>query len=294
MPRKPTIAILGPGRLGSSLALALKSAGYSIREIISRSRASSIKSATALAHKVGAKASSLAKARLDADLLWLCVPDSQVSAIARKIAARTTFIRRPTLPKFAYHSSGALTSDELDPLRQLGASVASVHPLMTFVRGASPALQDVPFALEGDRQAIRMAQTIAHDLGGEPFLISAQTKPLYHAWGAFLSPLLVASLIASEQVAHAAGLSTRHARKKMMPIIRQTLANYVVLGPAGSFSGPLVRGDTHVLRRHLAHLKKLPEARAVYLALTSAALRHLPTRRRAELARILAAELRGS
>jgi predicted short-subunit dehydrogenase-like oxidoreductase (DUF2520 family) len=289
MPRKPTVAILGPGRLGSSLAFALKSAGYSIREIISRNRASSIKSATALAHKVGAKASSLAKARLDADLLWLCVPDSQISPIAHQLAAK-----KLDRPNFVFHSSGALTSDELDSLRQPGASVASVHPLMTFVRGASPSLENVPFALEGDREAIRTAQTIAHDLGGEPFLISAETKPLYHAWGAFLSPLLVAALITSEQVAHAAGLSTRHARKKMMPIIRQTLANYFALGPAGSFSGPLVRGDTHVLRRHLAHLKKLPEARAVYLALTSAALRHLPTRRRVELARILAAELRGS
>jgi predicted short-subunit dehydrogenase-like oxidoreductase (DUF2520 family) len=289
MARKPSIAIIGAGRLGTSLALALHQAGYPIREIVSRSRAASIKPAKALAGKVKSNASTIAKAELDADLLWLTVPDSQISAIARQLAAK-----KLNSPKTIFHSSGALASDELNPLRKQGIFVASVHPLMTFIRGAIPSLQSVPFAVEGDRKAIRMAQTIARDLGGQPFTIPARAKPLYHAWGAFLSPLLVAALITSEQVARAAGLSTRQARQKMMPIVRQTFANYAALGPAASFSGPLVRGDAHILRRHLSHLKKVPAARAVYLALTAAALRQLPTRRRTELSRILAAERRGS
>ncbi|HEX8817677.1 MAG TPA: DUF2520 domain-containing protein [Terriglobales bacterium] len=289
MPRKPTIAIIGAGRLGTALALALHQAGYSIPELISRNRAASIKSAQSLARKVSATAFTLAKANLDADVLWLCVPDSQISGVAGE-AARKLSAKNPSTPKIVFHSSGALSSHELSPLRNNGVSVASVHPLMSFVRGTSPSLKQVPFALEGDLKAIRTARKIALDLGGEPFVIAAASKPLYHAWGAFLSPLLVAALVTSEQVAHAAGLSTRHARRKMKPIILQTFANYANLGPAGAFTGPLVRGDARIIRHHLSHLKKVPKARPVYLALTLAALRQLPARRRKELLNILNAE----
>ncbi len=92
----------------------------------------------------------------------------------------------------------------------------------------------------------------------------------YHAWGAFTSPLLIALLVTAERVARAAGLSTAEARRKMLPILRQTLANYAKLGPAGAFSGPIVRGDAQVVRQHLKSLKKIPEARAVYVALARA------------------------
>jgi predicted short-subunit dehydrogenase-like oxidoreductase (DUF2520 family) len=105
----------------------------------------------------------------------------------------------------------------------------------------------------------------------------------YHAWGAFTSPLLIALLVTGEKVARAAGLSTAEARRKMLPIVRQTLANYAELGPAGAFSGPIVRGDALVVREHLKELKKIPEARAVYAALARAGLRYLPARNREQL-----------
>ena len=54
----------------------------------------------------------------------------------------------------------------------------------------------------------------------------------------------------AERVAHAAGLFECEARKKMLPIVRQTLANYAKLGPAEAFSGPIVRGDAQVVRKH--------------------------------------------
>ena len=61
--------------------------------------------------------------------------------------------------KVVLHSSGAFSSDELAVLRRLGARVASVHPMMTFVAGVSPSLNDVGFAIEGDWEAVRVAKT---------------------------------------------------------------------------------------------------------------------------------------
>ena len=158
---------------------------------------------------------------------------------------------------------------------------------MTFVSGAMPSLRGVPFALEGDAAALRVAHRIVRKLGGEPFIIRDKDKVAYHAWGAFTSPLLVALLVSAEQVARAAGLSIAQARKRMMPIVIQTIANYGSLGPAGAFSGPLIRGDVEIVRRHLKVLRKVPEARNAYLALASVALRHLPVQQRRQLQRAL-------
>ena len=282
MAGKPTIAIVGPGRLGTALGLSLAQAGYPVVEVVSRNRPASVRRARALAGKVGTRA-SVAPLVLKAHLLWLCVPDSEISAVARDFAAR-----RVWRGKIALHSSGALSSDELSALRKRGAAVASAHPMMTFVRGAAPSLEGVPWVLEGDAAAVRVARKIARDLGGESFLLGKPAKPAYHAWGAFLSPLMVAALVTSEQVARAAGLSAREARKKMMPIVRQTIANYAKLGPGGAFSGPLVRGDAQVVSKHLSALKTMPQARAVYLALARAALRYLPVQQGKRLRKILA------
>jgi predicted short-subunit dehydrogenase-like oxidoreductase (DUF2520 family) len=282
MPAKPRIAIVGPGRLGTALALGLTQAGYVISEIVSRNAAPSKRKARELARKIQATASTNKNARLDADLIWLCVPDRQIGAASRQLASATDWKK-----KTAFHSSGALTSHELKALRQRGASVASVHPMMTFVRGSIPSLKGVPFAIEGDAAAVQRARKIVRTLGGEAFTIRKQHKAAYHAWGAFASPLLVAVLVTGEKLARTAGLSAAEARRKMLPIVRQTVANYEALGPAGAFSGPIVRGDAEIVGKHLQVLRKLPEASEVYLSLARAAMRYLPTRNRQQLGSVL-------
>jgi predicted short-subunit dehydrogenase-like oxidoreductase (DUF2520 family) len=81
--------------------------------------------------------------------------------------------------------------------------------------------------------------------------------------------------------------SSAAARKRMLPILQQTLHNYGALGPADAFSGPLVRGDVATVRGHLRALARLPLARQVYVALAQAALDTLPIRNRKELQSVL-------
>jgi predicted short-subunit dehydrogenase-like oxidoreductase (DUF2520 family) len=290
MTRKPTVAIVGAGSLATFLAVALNHAGFTITEIVARDSPRSRRHARALAAKVGAQTVTAHSAALDATLLWFCVPDREIrgaaSALALHLAARAAAHQRGSV-QFAFHSSGALLSRELEPLRKAGAAVASVHPLMTFVAGARPSLAGVPFAMEGDDAATRLARRIVREMGGESFSLPAARKAAYHAWATLTSPLLLAFLVTLEDVARTAGLTRQDARRKSLPIIRQTLANYSRLGPAQSFSGPLVRGDAETVARHLAVLKKYPGAREVYVALARAALRGLPVKNRDGLNRLL-------
>jgi predicted short-subunit dehydrogenase-like oxidoreductase (DUF2520 family) len=278
MPAKPRIAIIGAGNLGTALAISLSSAGYVIDAVVSRSR--SLDRARALAKRVAARALA-SPPDLSSDLVWFCVPDSQIARATHRLA------KISWKGKVALHSSGALTSDELGVLRQKGAAVASVHPLMTFVRGARPSLIGVPFAIEGDPRAVRVARDVVRALGGQPYPIRKQDKAAYHAWGTFASPLFTALLATTEHVARLAGVSPKSAKRRMIPILLQTLVNYAAFDAEQAFSGPIIRGDVETVKRHLRVLRKVPAASEVYKALATAALEYLPAKNRTSLKRAL-------
>jgi len=266
----------------------LTESGYTIEEIIVKEdlvrKRARVFSARKLARRVGAQVSNLQTSRLTADVVWFSVPDAEITKAA------AGFSQRDWRCKLAFHSSGVLTSDALAPLKKRGAKLASVHPLMTFVAGSIPDLGGVTFAIEGDVAATRAACEIVRDLGGDAMRLRKKHKSAYHAFATIICPHLVSLLAASEEVALQAGMSKRESRRRMMPIIRQTLENYLQLGPAAAFSGPIVRGDVETIRLHLRTLSKIPEAKNVYAGLARAALEYLPARRKRELRKLLEAD----
>ena len=280
--RALTVSIVGAGNLGTALALTLPSAGCEVKYIATRRKNRTAAHTKALARKLKARLVELGKEPLDTDLVWITVPDDSVAQVASQLAGAQDWKGRIVL-----HSSGALTSDELEPLRAKGGRVASVHPMMTFVRGPVPEMAGVSFAVEGDRVATRAAKQIIERLGGKAFAIRKQNKVLYHAFGSFTSPLVIALMASLEQVALAAGVRKRDIKQVMLPLLLQTLRNYLYQDAGSAFSGPLARGDVATVRKHLNELKKVPEAREVYLALAKAALKSLPVRNRGLLQREL-------
>jgi predicted short-subunit dehydrogenase-like oxidoreductase (DUF2520 family) len=279
---KATITLIGAGNLARTLGPALRAAGYKIDAVAARETASSRRRAAMLATSLGAKAVPLAQAGPDSDIIWICHTDDALAETARKLARKNGW-----QGKIVFHSSGALSSDVLAPLRRAGAHVASLHPMMTFVPGASPKMSEVPLAVEGDRQAVAAARQLVKRLRAEIFLIEKKFKTLYHALGSFSSPMLVATLATAERVGRAAGLSPNQTRRIIAPILRETIKNYVERGPAAAFSGPIKRGDLNTIRRHLRQLKRVPGASEVYRALVKSALMDLPARNRSQLVRLL-------
>ena len=282
MKAKARIVIVGAGNLGSALADSLWRAGYVIESVVVRSRSRSLKRVKKLVHQVGALASTSVPALMNVDLVWLCVSDSEIATVSRTLSEKGGWKGRVVL-----HSSGALNSDELAVLRAQGATVASVHPLMTFVDRSNGSLAGVPFAVEGDARAVRTARRIIRDLGGHAYPIRKSEKAAYHAWATFASPLLTALLATAERVAATAGVPPAAACRRMLPILLRTLENYARFGAPGAFSGPIVRGDVDTVVRHLRILARVPEAHAVYVALAKAALRYLPARNKKDLRELL-------
>lgn len=227
-------------------------------------------------------ATTFARAALDADVIWLCVADDAIAPVARRLARRGRWRGKTVL-----HSSGALSSELLAPLRSRGAAIASLHPMMTFVRGVPASLRGVSFGVEGGAVAVKLARRIGRDLGGRVIPVRPEAKPLYHALGSFASPMIVAVLTVAEALAKNAGISRRRAHALMRPILTRTSDNFFTRGAAGAFSGPLLRGDVVTVREHLRAMRAVPGASDVYRALIRWALRSLPVGNPKQMAAIL-------
>jgi predicted short-subunit dehydrogenase-like oxidoreductase (DUF2520 family) len=275
-----SVSIIGAGNWGSSLAHALSLAGVPIAEVIvSPGRRGHAKWLRAL------PLTTLDRARLDAGVLWLCVPDAAIAQVARRVAKRVA--GRGLKGQIVVHSSGALSGQVLAPAADLGASVASVHPVMSFPTRHPVLLQGVWFAVEAEAAGRRVLNAIVRRIGGRPFAIKAENKAFYHAVGMLSSPLLVSHLAAVQQVAGLAGFNSRQALRLIEPIARASFDNFFVRGPRKSFSGPIARGDVETIRLHLQALEPHPMLAGVYRSLALYALETLPSPNKKKLRLLL-------
>jgi predicted short-subunit dehydrogenase-like oxidoreductase (DUF2520 family) len=264
---QPSVSIIGLGNWGSSLARALTDAQVPLHEVIVPGRLSARKSTLHLI--------DLRRALLQADVLWLCVPDKAIARITASLAKRVA--ERGLGGQIVVHSSGALSAGVLQAAAKAGASVGSVHPVMSFPTRTPVTLKGISFAVEADAASSRVLSKLVRRIGGRPFAIKAESKALYHAVGVLSSPLLVSHLAAAHEAAARAGFSPRQARRLIEPIARATLENFFRDGPARSFSGPIARGDAETIRLHLQALKPHPILASVYRSLALYALETLPS-----------------
>lgn len=279
--KQPGVTLIGLGNWGTALAHALVRAGIPVQEIVLR-RTTPLSRKTAAA--LGAQLSTWKQARLATAVFWLCTPDAQIATAAAMLATRKGAALRGAR---VFHSSGVRSSAVLQPVAALGASTASAHPLMSFPQRAVVPLQGVPFGVEGDVAAVRLARRWIKKMGGGAFRVSTEHKALYHAFGTFSSPLLVAFLTAARATGIAAGLSPQEADKRMRPIAERSLHNFFAHGPQRSFSGPIARGDVDTIHLHLAALRQHPKLQHVYRSAAGYALHALPTKKRQQIRKVL-------
>lgn len=274
MARRPLdVAIIGLGNWGSSLAEALTGARIPLLEVVARKP-----------HRSPFQLVGWKNAKLNARLLWLCVPDAAISAVAEQVVRQ----RGDLFGQIVVHSSGALTVAALESARRAGAQVASVHPVMTFpTRDAIP-LKGIFFGIEAENaETRRVLHAVIRKLGGKPFDLRSPDKAMYHAAATFASPLLVSALTSAIEAASLAGLDGKTAGRWVQSLAQPTLRNVFARGAAQSFSGPFARGDAEVIRLHLKALQPHPILAAIYRSLAEHALESLPVKKAETLAAIL-------
>jgi predicted short-subunit dehydrogenase-like oxidoreductase (DUF2520 family) len=275
---KPVVSIIGTGRLGATLAVALARKDYAVRSLVSRRLATARKAAallnarkaTALLDdKPAAYAANQIGSLPQADLVLISTPDDQIATVAAQLAA-LNYDPQPTV----LHTSGALSSEVLSPLRAKGWSTGSVHPLIS-VSDAKDSIEGAFWSVEGDARAVRVAKALVRDLGGTSFSIRTADIPLYHAAAVMTSGNVTALFDVALEMLVACGLTRKTARRILQPLLVSTVHNLETKDPAAALTGTFSRGDVETVKRHLAALKqhKVAEALQLYALLGKRSLK---------------------
>jgi predicted short-subunit dehydrogenase-like oxidoreductase (DUF2520 family) len=248
-----TLSIIGAGRVGRSLGRRLRELGWKIGTVVTRSESSARKAVRSIG--AGHARAFMTRQVLAAQVILITTPDHSVAEVAGELAR----IGAEELHgKIVLHTSGALSSYVLDPVKKSGAAVGSMHPLQTFSGVGVPPLEGKAFAIEGDAHAVRIARQIARALGAVPVHIEHAKKPLYHAAGSLAAGNVLALLEAATRLMTAAGMKRREAVRGLLPLTRQVLENFERLGPRAAWTGPLSREDFDVVAAHLKAMETLP------------------------------------
>jgi len=248
--QKSEVSIVGAGRLGTTLAVALAERGYTIRSLVARSVKSARKAASLLDADVQVLAAKDLRTLINADLFLITVPDDQIVRVVQELG-EINADRKLT----ALHTSGALSSAVLAPLRERGWQTGSIHPLLSVSAVHDASLEGAFWSVEGDSSALRLGKKIVRDLGGKSFSIRAEDKPLYHAAAVMVSGNVVALFDVALEMLAECGLDRKTARAVLLPLIASTVRNLETKTPEESLTGTFSRGDVETVKRHLAVLK---------------------------------------
>lgn len=245
------VAIVGAGRVGQTLGRALQKKNVAIGAVVTRSARSARKAVRFIG--AGTPYAGITEKILAANLIIIGVPDPAIAPMAKALAR----YRSAWKGKIVLHLSGSRSSMELNPLRELGGHCGSLHPLLPVPRQLDSLPRPMFWAIEGDRLAVVWGKRIARVLGGEPMVIKAKDKVLYHAAAALVGGHLMALVEVGKCMLTKAGLSPNTARAAILSPIPRTLAQYARFGKA-AWTGPSARGDVETVAKHLASLNPLP------------------------------------
>ena len=230
----PAVRVIGTGRAGGSLSIALSRAGWDVRESLHRG-------------------DDVTHAAEGVDLLVIATPDAAIAEVAHQVTPSHTTV--------VAHLSGSLGLDVLDPHPRR----ASIHPLLPLPdadRGAER-LRGAHFAVAGDP----LANEVVAALDGVAFQVADEHRVAYHAAASVAANHLVALLGQVARIAEAAGVPL----DAYLPLVRATVDDVTAKGPAAALTGPIARGDHATVARHLAAIPA--EERPAYEAMADQAAR---------------------
>ena len=254
------VAILGAGRMGQGIALALVRAGLPVFLVARREHAVT----PPLALHPGGRADALRRA----SVVCLAVPDGAITPLAAELVREGAIGSSSVV----LHLSGLLDRAALEPLAASGAGLGSFHPLQTIADPAAgpERLAGAYAGIEGDERALAVGESLATALRMHTVRLAGAAKAVYHAGAVMAANYTVALAAVAERLAAAAGVPAQAAARIYLPLVRGAAAN-LDLGPAVALTGPVRRGDAQTVAAHLGALD--PADRVLYRRLGLEALR---------------------
>jgi len=243
------LGVIGAGTVGTALAVRLSSKGYQVAAVSSRSRASAQKLGGAVG---GCQVFDNGQGVADtAELVFITTPDDAIASVASQI--------RWYAGQSVVHCSGADSTDILEPAKKTGARVGVFHPLQTFA-SVKQAIDNIPgstFALEAEEPLLGTLKDMATALDGHWIELKAGDKVVYHAAAVIACNYLVTLVKLATDLWQTFAIPPQQATQALMPLLRGTINNIDTVGVPQCLTGPIARGDTGTIKKHLDALQKV-------------------------------------
>lgn len=276
-----SIGVIGAGRLGTTLALALDARGGRVSWVASQSRARAEELSAALDH---AQATSAEELCAHASIVVLATPDDAL----RELSARLPFRAQQAV----VHCSGALEANVLEGARVAGPALGCLHPIQTFPArfGDASRFAGITIGVEASEPALRAwLHQACGALGATPLDLSGVDRARYHAAAVLASNYVIALHEAAACAFELAGLPREAARGALAPLTLGAANAVAGLPLEQALTGPLARGDVHTIERHLAALAGEPALAELYRSLAARLLKLPLALGPADRAKLLAA-----
>ena len=224
--------VIGPGRAGGSLLLALADSDHEIAGVLSRSGEQNFGPPLRWGDQLPV-----------VDLILIAVRDEAISEVVERLE------QAPFDAAVVAHLSGFMPVTTLSSLRETGSAIGGFHPLQTFPdpeRGAL-ALAGSYVGIEGDPLALDTLTGLAESLQMHPFRLRDEWRRAYHAGAAAASNFVVTALAIAADLFDSAQIDPAVAR----PLVENAVVNAYESGPDASLTGPIARGDIETVIGHL-------------------------------------------
>ena len=259
-PARLDVGVIGTGRVGAALSVALIRAGHRVVGASAVSQASRQRIERFLPGVAVLQPEDVLEA---ASLVLLTVPDDVLPGLVNGLAATGA----PVAGRMLVHASGRHGLAVLNPAVQLGALPLALHPVMTFTGRPDDVdkLAGICFGVTAPDVLRPAAEVLVMEMGGEPVFIAEADRAFYHAALAGAANHLVTQVVQAQDLLARAGVA--QPARMLAPLLSAALDNALRLGDA-ALTGPVARGDAETVAGHLQALRAdAPEALPAYLAL---------------------------
>ena len=195
----------------------------------------------------------------NSDIVFIAVSDREIEAVAKEIIQKAG--DKAVKTKLFFHMSGAMPTDILASLSELGAFTGALHPIQSFAERENSwkYLYNICYGFEGDEKAFEAAKEIVEVFKGTIVRIDKEDKPLYHAAACIISNYTVALSYTAGEILEKIGFDKETADKALLPLLKNTVGNLERFGSIGALTGPVSRGDYKVVSKHLEHISGMSQ-----------------------------------
>jgi predicted short-subunit dehydrogenase-like oxidoreductase (DUF2520 family) len=251
-----SISFTGAGRVGEALCKELFHQGFRIDTVVSETEANG----KMLARSCKAEWSSSLSFPESTKIIIVAVPDHRLQTVLRNISCSGHTV--------VAHTAGSFGLEVFpDNLKMKGV----FYPLQTFSKNRKINFSDLPILIEAsDDESSVILRSLADSISENVRFVGADQRKTLHLAAIFVNNFANHMLTLGKSV-----LSREDLQFELLnPLIRETIAKAIEVGPEYSQTGPAVRHDNNTIEKHLELLSYSPELQKTYKEITQSIIEY--------------------